>query len=292
MSQYNAPNLCIYHANCADGFSAAWVVWKYMKQTEDKCDFHPGIYGKQIPDVKGKDIFVVDFSYSAEKMFELTKHNSVTVLDHHKTAIENLQSIKNLLHQGSVLDVGRCGAMITWNYFFSDVEPPPLLKHIQDRDLWKFKLPMTREINANVFSYEYKFELWDAMMQMGEQELQAFAKEGSAIERKHFKDIKELMAVVGRDVEILGHKVKAYNLPYTMGSDAGNIACQDGAIFAAYYYQRANNDLVFGLRSIGDFDVSKIAQNFDGGGHKNAAGFTVPVDSISFREFTSFNKLT
>jgi phosphoesterase RecJ-like protein len=28
------------------------------------------------------------------------------------------------------------------------------------------------------------------------------------------------------------------------------------------------------LRSIGDFDVSKIALEFGGGGHKNAAGFS------------------
>lgn len=34
------------------------------------------------------------------------------------------------------------------------------------------------------------------------------------------------------------------------------------------------------LRSKGDIDVSKIASNFDGGGHKNAAGLTIDLDDI------------
>ncbi|NIV11578.1 MAG: bifunctional oligoribonuclease/PAP phosphatase NrnA, partial [Aliifodinibius sp.] len=34
-------------------------------------------------------------------------------------------------------------------------------------------------------------------------------------------------------------------------------------------------EVVYSLRSRGDFDVSALAERFGGGGHKNAAGFRV-----------------
>ena len=44
--------------------------------------------------------------------------------------------------------------------------------------------------------------------------------------------------------------------------------------FAAYYFDRADGKRQWGLRSVGDFDVSEVAKTLGGGGHKNAAGFT------------------
>jgi nanoRNase/pAp phosphatase (c-di-AMP/oligoRNAs hydrolase) len=38
---------------------------------------------------------------------------------------------------------------------------------------------------------------------------------------------------------------------------------------------RKDGKMSVGLRSQGDIDVSKIAQKFGGGGHKNSAGFEV-----------------
>ena len=54
--------VCIYHGNCADGFGAAWVVRKAIGEIE----FHPGTYGQPPPDVTGKDVVMVDFSYKPE----------------------------------------------------------------------------------------------------------------------------------------------------------------------------------------------------------------------------------
>ncbi len=49
----------------------------------------------------------------------------------------------------------------------------------------------------------------------------------------------------------------------------------EGHPFAAVYVE-TSTDIIWSLRSRGDFDVSEIAKKFGGGGHKNAAGFTVP----------------
>ena len=43
--------------------------------------------------------------------------------------------------------------------------------------------------------------------------------------------------------------------------------------FSMYWFKRADGMYQYGLRSIGDFDVSTVAKLFGGGGHKNASGF-------------------
>ena len=45
--------------------------------------------------------------------------------------------------------------------------------------------------------------------------------------------------------------------------------------FAAGFFVTQNGEVVYSLRSRGDFDVSKVAVELGGGGHHNAAGFTI-----------------
>jgi hypothetical protein len=65
-------SMCIYHGNCADGFGAAWVVRKALGEI----DFHPGKYQEPPPDVTGKDVVMVDFSYPHH-----TKHGEAPMRD-------------------------------------------------------------------------------------------------------------------------------------------------------------------------------------------------------------------
>lgn len=55
----NKP-LCIYHGKCADGFTAAWAVYKAFGEN---VDFFEGVHGQEPPDVSGRDVILVDFSY-------------------------------------------------------------------------------------------------------------------------------------------------------------------------------------------------------------------------------------
>jgi len=80
--------MCIYHGNCADGFGAAWVVRKALG---DDVEFVPGVYGQEPPDVTGKDVVIVDFSYKYDVLRALAvAANSIIVLDHHKSAADDL----------------------------------------------------------------------------------------------------------------------------------------------------------------------------------------------------------
>lgn len=298
--------IVIYHANCADGFAAAWVFWSFYKDQKalfpdinGALEFHPGVYGKVPPDVAGRVVYLVDFSYKkeiVEKMLESAKH--IYLIDHHKTAIEDLKDTWRFPNFTAYTDLERSGAMLAWDFIYNGEpidesgehlgtinkddpmykHPPRLLEHIQDRDLWRFKLPLTREIQAEVFSHEYTFENYDRLMKMDTLDLVNSASAGAAILRKMDKDIKELLNVCQRTMVIGDTTVPVASLPYTFSSDAGHIMAtnwKEGKEFAACYWDTADKR-IFSLRSASNgMDVSEIAKSYGGGGHRNAAGFSV-----------------
>lgn len=281
----NARPLCIYHANCADGFSAAWAV---RKAFNGNVDFEPGFYNRPPPDVTGRDVIIVDFSYRRpvlEGMMALAPR--LIVLDHHETARHNLEFLDNAADVDpndigtacATFDMERSGSMITWDHFFPNQDPPALMKHVQDRDLWKFELPGTREIQAWMFSFPYDFGKYDIMMEMREDELQEVAVvEGRAILRKHDKDIAEMLEVQkGMRMVIGGYDVPVANLSYIFASDAAHTLAGQLEPFGACYFDKAAGR-VFSLRSAAHgVDVQRVAQSYPGGGgHIHAAGFEVP----------------
>lgn len=290
------PDICIYHSPCADGFGAAWAVWRRF----DGVQFIPGVYGEAPPDVTGKDVVIVDFSYKAPILHEMAaKAATLVILDHHKTAKEDLALLPPPLdgdYNPSVMlnwqrecnapasihalfDMERSGAQMAWDYFFPGHPRPKLIDYVGDRDLWRFKLHRSRDIAALVFSYPYSFATWDELARQIESEdyFEGLADQGAAIERKHHKDIGELLAQTKRSMIIGGQSVPVANLPYTMASDAAGTLAKD-APFAACYFDR-HDARIFSLRSRGDggADVSAIAKTYGGGGHKNAAGFQMPI---------------
>lgn len=274
VEKINKP-LCIYHGNCADGFTAAWVVKRAWAEAGIEVEFHAGVYNQPAPDVTGRRVIIVDFSYKSEVIKEMAKvASSILILDHHQTAIQDLEGFTDP-NVELVLDKSKSGAGLAWSYYYEDlgIQPPPLLNHVQDRDLWKFELPFTREISAAIFSYEYTFENWDKLMYHTDP--QTLITEGEALERKHFKDIKELLKVSSRLMYIGDNLVKAANIPYTMSSDACHILIEEGQPFGACYYDGPQYR-TFSLRSMDDGpDVAKIAESYGGGGHRNASGFRV-----------------
>lgn len=262
-------SICIYHANCSDGFGAAWVVRKALGDIE----FHPGAYSENPPDVSGKNVIIVDFSYPRNILVQMAnKAKTILIIDHHKSAIVNLVDLPSNVK--SVFDMTHSGVILTWKYFFPEQSPPTLLQHIEDRDLWKFKLPGTRAIMASIFSYPYEFEIWDDLTDTNPSILE---QEGVCIERKHLKDVTMLLNSGTRYLRIASYRIPAINIPPTMASDAGH-ELAFGQPFAACYWDTAKGRQ-FSLRSNENgIDVSKIAESFGGGGHRNAAGFLVSFD--------------
>ena len=275
---------CIYHGNCADGFGSAYAVRDFAIRHDLTVEFYAASYGQEPPDVLDKRVVMVDFSYKRPVLEIMSeKAQSILILDHHKSAAEDLKGYpkppidppgrKGWLPLRGIcaeFDMGRSGAGMTWDHFCGGPRPA-LINHIEDRDLWRFALPKTRDIQAAVFSYPYDFAVWDQLMLRDTDDL---AAEGEAIMRKQMKDIAEFIEATGHEITIDGHKVPALNAPYFWSSEAGNIMAKNKPFAACYW--RDKDGYVFSLRSNDDgLDVSEIAVKFGGGGHRNAAGFKV-----------------
>jgi len=265
--------IVIYHKNCVDGFGAAWCFWRRYK---DNLEYFGGEYGKPPPDVTGREVYLLDFSYKRAVLEEmLSKVTKLQIIDHHASAKIELEGLSHERFRAE-FDMNRSGASMAWDYLFPEEQRPLLLNYIEDRDLWRFNLDKSREIASMLFSFPYDFEVWDDIMHMRSHSFLQLVSGGQAIERKHQKDLVELLPLLQRTMTIAEHSVPVANVPYIMASDAGMLMSVDQP-FAATYYDTAEHRC-FSLRSQKDYgeDVSKIAQLFGGGGHVNASAFKVP----------------
>ncbi len=266
--------ICIYHGNCADGFSAAWVVWKALG---DRYDYYPAQHDAPPPDVRDRDVIMVDFSYPRAVMETMAQQaRSILLLDHHQTAQRELDVLLDKGIIQGLIDQSHSGAMLAWRHFHPEEEPPMLLRHVEDRDIWLWKLPGTAEILAAALSYRYEFDTWDRLMRTDPAKLY---EEGLPIRRKQRKDMDEILPLVTRRMRIGGHIVPVANLPPNMAAQGANRLAREAPFAAAYWDgAEARN---FSLRSrSGAVDVSEIAERFGGGGHPNAAGFRLPYERL------------
>ena len=282
----------LYHTNCLDGFGAAYAAWCKLG---DKADYIPVQYGEPIPvGLDNKLIYLVDFSYNEIELLRLVAIScGVVVLDHHKTAEPNLAVVANAIgrHSGFhyVFDIDKSGAVLTWEYFHPNKPVPDLLLHIQDRDLWQFKLDGTKEICQALASpiWKREFVFWDKLAnshigkrsdlyKCGDTLLADFkAKCQSLADKAYGVAIKWIMD----DTTLFGCPIRdkglAINAPAEYASEVGNLlAIKSGTYGAVWSYWGAGKYQV-SLRSVGDYDVSVIAKYYGGGGHKNASGFLV-----------------
>lgn len=284
--------LVIYHGGgCYDGFCCAWLFSKAFPDAE----FVPAVYGTDPPDVTGRDVYIADFSYKRPVMLDiLDRAASVAVLDHHKTAVAELAG----LGRGNVVfDADKSGARLAWEYlqdrafaagrpdgFFTDsdeggglvrCESPWLVDYTEDRDLWRWELPQSRFVNAALRSFPLGFAGWDVLHGIGRGSTAwtGLLLQGEAILRAEQKVIDSHVGHA-REVAIAGHKVLCVNATVLSSEIAGALAA--GRPFGACYFDRADGKRVYSLRSRdGGVDVSEVAGQFGGGGHRNAAGFEV-----------------
>lgn len=259
--------LVIYHGSCIDGFTAAWCAWRKFG---DSAEYVPGIYGQPPPDVTWRDVLIVDYSYPRAVLLEMKERAaSLRVLDHHKTAEADLAGLDFCL-----FDVNRSGAGIAWDELHPSETRPELVDYVEDRDLWRWKLSGSREVNAYIGSVEQTFEAWEKLYDECEYLQYEVIAGGKAILRGIDRYCSE-MSKQARWVDFAGHTVPVVNAPYINTSElVGYLAERRPESFAVGWFQRGDGKYQYSLRSRGDFDVSEVAKQFGGGGHKNAAGFT------------------
>lgn len=258
--------IVLYHANCSDGFCAAWLLHSIYPEAK----FIPVNYDEKPPKIDNEIVFIVDFSYKLPEMNEIYNFcKQLIVLDHHKTAQKELSSFsgpKALV----IFDMNKSGGRLTWEFLNPDKESPWLVDYTEDRDLWRFKLPNSREINAALRSYPFDFDTWDTL------DPDNLVKEGQAILR-YQKSVVDSHVKNAYEIDLDGYKVLAVNATTMISEIAGELALR--CSFGVCYFDQADGKRIYSLRSTDEgIDVSEIAKKHGGGGHRNAAGFVERIN--------------
>ena len=297
-SSKNKTVAVVYHANCIDGFTAAWVAYEYYKPASANGDvtLMPHSYGDDFAPViqlaeEHDMVVIVDYSFKLEELKMLANKAEVLVLDHHRTAFINLaaavpEELINEQYIGLyddlriVLDNNVSGALLTWYYLHESPpsEAPDLIHYVSDYDLWKFELAETKAVNMVLrttpkeprawskvaielkYSMDHVLAAGDGMLLLQEQIAQELAAHAMPVH-------------IGAEDYLIGHGVPA---PYSFASRVGHLLAEASGTFGATWVRRGNVYDV-SLRSDGDFDVCALATSMGGGGHKTAAGFRLPI---------------
>ena len=298
--------LVIYHADCTDGFGAAFAAWLKLG---DEAEYLPMRYGQAklheaLPfNPLNREIYILDFSFERQIMeFIFKDAKRVVWLDHHKTAFEMWCVEERTLHKAEddrcyiILDNNKSGALLAWEYFHPDTEVPMLVKHIDDRDRWQFKLEGSKELHAALQSYKpWSFEQWRSKFwpncgRMPElwnrtQRYSDLIKEGASILRAQDAHVKSMVKqarkckVMPSGNTFVGWDGLAVNASLHQ-SEAGHKLANQSGTYGLVWYVAADGRVNASLRSNGDYDVSAIAKSFGGGGHRNSAGFQTDINTL------------
>ena len=257
------PDLVLYHANCPDGFGAAWAIWKKYPSAV----FVPVDHGQPLPvDPTGRNLLIVDFSYPRPMLEGIAKSAAaIQVLDHHITAKQALADLPY-----AQFDLNKSGAVLAWEWAHR-MPAPWLLEYVQDKDLFTWKLPDSREINAALSAYPYEFTIWDGMKR------DVLEQEGRAILRYEHKLVEQILQEMVM-VEFEGETVPCVQSAILTSQIGEHLAATYA--FCLIWHDR-HGRRYFSMRSReGGADVARIAVKYGGGGHPHAAGFSVSLDPI------------
>jgi len=272
--------ICFYHAGCPDGLGAAWAV---RHAWGDAADYRARGHDDTV-DLDGLDgcqVVYVDFAPPNDELIELAETAAqLIVLDHHLSARDRIEAdpaVDNALagrgHE-IVMDLSHSGSVLSWNYFAPTEPVPDLLRYVEDQDLWAWKLPESREVNAAIGSFPLDFETWDRLAERSASDL---AREGLPLVRNNRTLVQRALHASSR-VLLDGEWVEAINATSNRSAIGHELAKR--AAFGRKWgcvYLITGDRVSATLYSIGDVDVSQTATHFGGGGHRNAAGFSVSL---------------
>tara|TARA_B100000214_G_scaffold290247_1_gene219940 strand:- start:512 stop:1345 length:834 start_codon:yes stop_codon:yes gene_type:complete len=268
MLEPSSVDCVIYHANCTDGFGSAFSAWKLLG---NRAEYYACTHGSKPPNVKGKNVVILDFSFDNKTTKKLIKDaNNLLVIDHHKSAMVELHDISN-----TIFDMNKSGATMAWEFFHPGKEPPKFIQYITDRDLWKWELPYSKEFSAAFDMVPFEFEEFEKFED--DSVFDDAVKRGSYILAYSKTVVKKVCDKATlkkyKDLDVL-----VVNSSHWM-SEIGAKLSPDCDFALIWYYSHEDQHTRVSLRSFHDHvDVSEIAKDFKGGGHRKAAGFTLPKD--------------
>lgn len=294
-------HLILYHMD-NDGYCSAAIVKKYLevfKVNLDEVKFYPIDYHKVDKFFQWFEnrelvdnlyhLVILDFSFGNNwgRLLETIPLEKITWIDHHANAIENGYGTDILKAKG-LRSSDNAGCSLTWKYFFPGTFVPYVVQLVEDYDIWKFVF----EDDSFAFLYGSQAEgdrisnpespFWQILLSEVDNKcyghlLRAILKDGHNIKRyvieNHKSQCKEKAYISKFWCGDLGidKSLKCVVCNAGRGSAIFDSVTDDYDMMVVYWFDGEQFNYSFYSKK-GGMDVSVIARQYGGNGHKNAAG--------------------
>lgn len=280
--------LIIHHYDLDGHCSAAIIKFMYPAATTYEIN-----YGSDIPWdlIKDNNVVIVDFSLELEDMKRALKEAKKLIwIDHHVSAIEDLESISDSIEGLRDIEETYSGCELTWNYLFPDKPMPRAVKLLGRYDVHDYAdstvLPFQYAMRTKNTDPKDGMNLWVNLFENQDEPgefdfldrenmIEDIVEEGRPIAK--YVENRNIDFVKGNAVcvHLAGYKFLAVNT-YLENSNALEKVFNTAKWDAMMVFYRKSGGWSVSIYN-GDHatvvDCVEVAKKYGGGGHADAAGF-------------------
>lgn len=306
------PRVC-FHYPCQDGAYAALIAHLHFARIGVAATFHPlAVYAKEETRVeltknwgKHDDVYLLDFSGGVSFLKAACARTFlVHLIDHHKTAAEDMEALvagegkpENL--DVTFLDMARSGASLSRDFFaaLGTVVPDDLravIALVEDNDLWRHALPDSKAFAAGFADLRLECDpvknpgVWSQMLALSTHKVTdvgraAMARDASIIQAEADASF-TVRVPAASDGASAFEALAVFTAHPGLRSEAGNllaIKSKERGLrpcgIIAYIEQAAPEQVKVSFRTVDGFDSTPYARASGGGGHAAASSCMVSV---------------
>ncbi len=272
----------IFHHTDLDGYSAAAVVKHFV----NNCYCRPVNYKEYLPTIEeiekiGKTfttIYIVDYSFTENTLYQLQdllEEYNVVWIDHHQSSLDILDKLdyENLIY---LIDTNYCGAVNTWKHF-TNKEVPYCLQLVDSWDCWKHfdEDDLAFKLYFDTKKAKECIDIFIDLLTIETDEMyykiESYIQESRVLEKYILNTYNNLLKKA-YTVQLNGYNCIVINCTLKTSLVFGNeLAKYDAGIVWSYNGDVYNYSIYTAKNNI---NVAQIAETYNGGGHRCAAGFT------------------
>jgi len=275
--------IVFFHSADLDGIASAAIV----KFFHSDCKLYPFNQGYKFPWKKLSQeyqVFMADMSLPMKDMIEIVKRAGFVWIDHHSTALEEAE--KAAFNPKGLRSVEEAACELTWRYL-SENEMPKAVKLLGRYDVGDFSYSEdVKDFQFGIKSVDHgpKSDIWKELLVANNHLVDEIIAQGKFIRKFVESENKRFVKSYSFKIDFEGYKALVVNRqPSGSAFFESSWESSECDIMLAFAMFQSGNDKLWKFSLFSDkggVDVGQIAKKFGGGGHKNAAGFT--LDHVPF----------
>lgn len=309
----------MYHGADLDGILSGVIAHRYLHPNNDEVHLFPMDYGDKIPALFEankniyRDIYMIDFTNKDVLADELI-NRKITLIDHHKTAIEDVREKKYPIKTYLIEGVAAC--RLTFQFFtninypllereqyaYRELDFEPLFVTLAgEYDIWDHRSPFAMPLNFGIaedMTFANVAEVYnltqycpaahfdrDGEKVNADKTLTTLVEKGSAV-LNFIKGTSDRLNG-GVPIKIGGYEGVAFNT-HIRSSNISDVI-KDNKVIMVWGIKDDPSTVTVSLYGDPEKNLHLIAKKFGGGGHPGACGFQMEVNKfISYLNLQGF----